>query len=227
MLTKGNTKLGTTIYSFNLPAIDTCPGKSAVCIILCYATRRRFKSGNVRAAHSRNLDIAQAAGFAEKMIEEIKRKKPKCVRIHAAGDFFSVRYIKAWIKVIRAFPNITFYAYTRSWVIAQLLPHLKVLASLPNFDMWFSTDRAMGRPLKVKGIRTCYLAVDDEDVPRFKVDLVFREKRNTEIKKYGRYKSQVCPVEQGISRKVKITCDSCRICFSNAKEYVDAELVQQ
>jgi ribosomal protein S12 len=226
MLAKGNTKLGTTIYSFNLPALDTCPGKSAVCIILCYATKRRFKSGLVRAAHSRNLDEAQAAGFFEEMIAEIKSKKPKTVRIHAAGDFFNVRYIKAWIKVIRAFPHITFYAYTRSWIIPQLLTHLKVMAALPNFDMWFSCDRAMGCPPRIKGIRSCYLAENDEDKPRFKVNLVFRDKRNTKIKKYGRYNSQVCPVEQGISRQVKITCDSCGICFDNAKEYTNAKLVQ-
>jgi hypothetical protein len=226
MLTKGNTKLGTTIHSFSLPALDTCPGKSAICVLLCYALRRRYKSGVVRAAHSRNLDEAHEASFAEKMIEEIRSKNPKVVRIHAAGDFFNVRYIKAWIKIIKAFPNIVFYAYTRSWILPALLIHLKVMADLPNLDMWFSCDRAMGCPPRIKGIRDCYLAENDEDKPRFKVNLVFREKRNTEIKKYGRYKSQVCPVEQGVSRQVKITCDSCGICFDGANEHVSVvELV--
>jgi|TARA_R110000824_G_scaffold171397_4_gene348940 hypothetical protein len=218
MLAKGNTKLGNSIYSFNIPAMDTCPGKSPVCVILCYATRRRFKGGIVRAAHARNLDDAKAVGFADKMIEEIKKKKPKVVRIHAAGDFFGIRYIRAWIKIVKACPNVTFYAYTRSWVMDMLLGPIKELASLSNFDMWFSCDRAMGKPPKIRGIRSCYLAENDEDKPRFKVNLVFREKRNTQIKKYGRYASQVCPVEQGIERQAKITCGKCTICFDTARD---------
>jgi hypothetical protein len=225
MLVKGNTKLGAAIHSFNLPVLSTCPGKSAVCILLCYATRRRFKNGNVKASHSRNLDVVESGKFIEEMFEEIEKKKPKVVRIHAAGDFFSLEYVKMWTELVKAFPNVVFYAYTRSWNVPRLYKSLLVLAKLPNFDMWFSTDKAMGKPPKVKGVRTCYLAQDDDDKPRFKVDLVFREKRHTKIKKYGRYNSRVCPVEQGIKRKIPITCSSCKICFSEAKEVVDAQLV--
>jgi len=100
----------------------------------------------------------------------------------------------------------------------MLLGPIKELASLSNFDMWFSCDRAMGKPPKIRGIRSCYLAENDEDKPRFKVNLVFREKRNTQIKKYGKYASQVCPVEQGIERQAKITCGKCTICFDTARD---------
>jgi hypothetical protein len=149
------------------------------------------------------------------MIESINRSKTKIVRIHASGDFDNVTYIKRWQRIVRDCPETVFYFYTRSWVISELLPHLKKLAQQPNVYGWLSCDRTMPVPPKFKGIRRCYMSIDDWDEPWFKVDLVFRVRNNTPKKRVGAHNNLVCPVEQGVERKVKITCEKCGICFSN------------
>jgi len=38
----------------------------------------------------------------------------KAVRIHDAGDFYSEEYLRAWLRVIDAHPDVLFYAYTKA-----------------------------------------------------------------------------------------------------------------
>lgn len=40
---------------------------------------------------------------------------PKYFRIHDAGDFFDDEYFNAWLKVIKEFPKVNFWAPTRIW----------------------------------------------------------------------------------------------------------------
>ena len=42
LLGQGNGKLGEGIYTFSLPAVQTCPGSTPTCRRECYATRGRF-----------------------------------------------------------------------------------------------------------------------------------------------------------------------------------------
>jgi hypothetical protein len=37
LLVRGNRKLGESVHSFSVPAVDTCPGRSAPCERACYA----------------------------------------------------------------------------------------------------------------------------------------------------------------------------------------------
>jgi hypothetical protein len=48
LLARGNSKLGSAIHHFDLPAVRTCPGRSSVCEAVCYATRNRFRTDPVR-----------------------------------------------------------------------------------------------------------------------------------------------------------------------------------
>ena len=66
------------------------------------------------------------------------RTLPLTFRIHWDGDFYSVAYAKAWAQVIRANPDITFWAYTRSFVgRVNVVP---VLAGIPNLALYLSAD---------------------------------------------------------------------------------------
>jgi hypothetical protein len=147
------------------------------------------------------------------MVSEIlSKRKRSTVRIHAAGDFFSRKYIRDWIRIVSACPDDDFYVYTRSWTDPKMLPVLVLLARLPNIQLWFSYDKSMDPPPRIKGIKVCYLSMDDSDVPSRKVDLVFRDNTDTVRKKMGRYNSQVCPYEIGLPI-ANLTCESCRLCF--------------
>ena len=72
---------------------------------------------NVAPAHQANLAfvVEDLPGWEAAMRKELAAKKFKgaYVRIHDAGDFFSAEYLLAWLRIIRDFPQTTFYAYTK------------------------------------------------------------------------------------------------------------------
>jgi hypothetical protein len=211
VLSRGNDKIGTAIFAFNLPAVDTCPGMSAACDS-CYAQRGRWVFPKVQEALRRNWEASRQSFFAERMIREIRTRRVHVVRIHAAGDFYDARYIRCWAQVARNCFKTTFYAYTRSWQLSGLLAELERLAALPNVRLWYSADRDTGMPTGMpEGVRVAWLQEEaDEPVPDG-VDLIFRvhRLRRRPAKRIGL--TLVCPVEQGSGGNT--TCTSCRVCW--------------
>lgn len=216
MISLGNWKLGKSIFSWSLPAYKTCPGASDVCVAICYAMRGRFTAEYVQRSQSRNWRRSRSARFVERMLTSLAKYHAKIVRVHASGDFYSADYVRAWIRIAKRRPQTIFFAYTRSWEDPTILRQLVRLSQLPNVQLWFSGDRSMRCPPRVTGVRLCYLSVNDEDLPRWKPDLVFRERPGTSRKRLGRWQTLVCPVEQHVERQVRLTCDKCRICFRDA-----------
>lgn len=213
-LSPGNTKLG-KILNWNLPAVETCLGRSINCLKACYAKKRRYKSEAVLRAYELRHQARLQKGWVRGMVKNINRSRTKTVRIHASGDFDTVKYIKRWQRIVQGCPDTVFYFYTRSWRVPRLLPHIKQLAAEPNVFAWFSCDSSMPVPPKVPGIRLAYMSMDDTDAPDYPADLVFRVKHKTVAKRMGEHGCRVCTLEQGIERKVDITCETCGICFSN------------
>jgi hypothetical protein len=136
--TEGNAKLLKTsggeyrVVGFGLPAdvdfsvdgvkMNTCPAALA-CRGVCYAKQGTYRFKNVVAARQHNLDLSQRADFADLIIADLasmvvksprKRKPYNVVRLHDAGDFYSQSYLDAWCKVAAAYPDVIFYAYTKS-----------------------------------------------------------------------------------------------------------------
>lgn len=139
-LSASNSKLKRDgIWSFSIPAYKsesgkvTCPGAKD-CIQGCYARGGFFLVPSVRKAYERNLKATQSKDFVGLMVREIKVKKPKIVRIHASGDFYSKGYLSSWLKVVLQCPDVKFYAYTK------MVPLFKGLGfALPvNFTVIFS-----------------------------------------------------------------------------------------
>lgn len=207
-------KLGAWIFAWSIPALLTCPGASILCKLICYALTGRYRMSNVKNAHKRNLLIAKSPKFASLMNHWLRSRHVIVLRIHASGDFFGKRYIKAWIKIVRHCPGVRFYAYTRSWDVPELLPLLVELGREPNFEMWFSWDRTMSFPPRRKGFRTCYLSESDEDLPGRKTDLIFRDSKKTVMKK-DRLGNQVCPYDNGVT---KTTCSHCKLCWTSKEK---------
>lgn len=212
LLGRGNYKLGTKILTWSLPAILTCPGRTELCSSRCYALRGRMKGR--QEPYKANLEAARAPGFVPRLIGEIVRRRARVVRVHVSGDFFSVTYAKAWLRVMRECSDTAFYFYTRSWREPKYAETFAAMAALPNVAAWYSVDRETGHPPVVpRNVRVAYLAVDDEDAksidPRY-TDLLFRDypSRSTELRSVaGR---PVCPHENG--RDSHVTCESCGIC---------------
>lgn len=222
MIVRGNQKLGPElIWSFSLPAIESCPGASSVCMLKCYATNGHYRRGSVRTKYEANLRRTRTAEFADELAEEIRSRYVRVMRIHGSGDFYSMEYIRDWIEVARRCPKTTFYFYTRSWREPHLRDALIGLSGLPNVYGWFSCDRETGLPdlpAKPEGVRYAWMvdeAIHEVDVP-YEADLAFRDESRKPVKRLNGV--LVCPYENGVPlQRGRITCDTCQICFSESR----------
>jgi hypothetical protein len=55
------------------------------------------------------------------MLAEVQKPKMrgKHVRIHDAGDFYDLDYLRLWIAIAEQTPDVTFYAYTKEVAMFQ------------------------------------------------------------------------------------------------------------
>lgn len=135
-----NTKLGDGIGAVSLPPLTTCPGKTEYCSKVCYATKGFFRMSNVQKSLAANYATTESDDFINQVNAQIKKQKLKALRIHPAGDLYSNEYIDKWITIVKDNPNVRFWVYTRSWRLASLTKKLQQLQSLPNIEVFASTD---------------------------------------------------------------------------------------
>ncbi|WP_240364070.1 hypothetical protein [Streptomyces sp. S1D4-20] len=119
------------IYRWTLPAhegrlpdgreYNACP-TAGVCADLCYARAGTYKFRNVLAAHQRNLQYVMddLPGWEAQMTAELQHRRyrsadgqPVHVRVHDAGDYWSLPYLKAWLRIFRSAEHVVFYSYTK------------------------------------------------------------------------------------------------------------------
>ena len=127
LLKYGNAKLHNTLV-FNLPAGKStcnreCPG--------CYAIKFQRLYPNVLPYRNRMLEASQQPDFVARISADISscRKPFKFIRIHESGEFYSQQYIDKWQSIAEAFPQYTFYAYTKRIKDFDFTS----ISSLPNF----------------------------------------------------------------------------------------------
>ena len=114
------------IYGWTLPAhwvtltngtkFNTCPN-AGICGAFCYAKNGTYNFSNVKKSHIEKLELVlnNRELWIKKVNEELSHKKylGKYIRIHDAGDFFSLDYAINWIDIAKSNPQCTFYAYTK------------------------------------------------------------------------------------------------------------------
>lgn len=113
LIQNGNAKLKEAmIPMFNLPAGKQTCGR--VCEG-CYAVREQERWPSVVLGRERRYQASLDDSFADNVIKEIGRKRttPKYFRVHSSGDFYSNDYVKSWVKIAKAYPNIIFFAYSK------------------------------------------------------------------------------------------------------------------
>lgn len=98
------------ILGFNLPPVKTCP-YAGECKKYCYAKKCMARCNKQMQD---NLVATKRLDFIQRMGEELLTKRPTHVRIHPSGDFYSKAYFLKWVRLAKLFPEITFYAYTKS-----------------------------------------------------------------------------------------------------------------
>jgi hypothetical protein len=146
-------------------------------------------------------------------VVEIKRRSIHTLRVHVSGDFFSPAYTAKWLAIARQCRRTIFYAYTRSWRVAQVAPLLGELAQLGNIRLWYSVDAETGVPAEVPpGVRLAYLQTAVTSTPPA-THLVFRvhRLRRVPITRIGL--GLVCTTETGLPGTKGVTCTSCCRCY--------------
>lgn len=132
--------------AFGLPAGITCPGRTPFCDS-CYAVGiERFRHDTARLVHH-NLEILLACGdnvhamvnALDGVVSQSYTRGSRVYRIHWDGDFYSLPYAQAWATVVRAYPDVQFYVYTRSFDTLTL-DVLPALVGIANLSVYLSVD---------------------------------------------------------------------------------------
>lgn len=206
LLQQGNHKLGRNIFQWSVPPVVCCPGATACCKAVCYATKGRFLLPFVKKKLEENYRVALTDDFADRMIREVKRRWVQVCRVHVSGDYFSREYAEKWLSIFRACQKAKFYWYSRSWVIPEIEPVLREMALLRNVRAWWSADRDSGVPEKVPpGTRVAWLQDRSEDDVE-NIDLLFTVRK---VRRERLSLPVLCPHEAGKAED----CGECSKCW--------------
>jgi len=131
-LAKGNAKLDRSILIFDLLA--GTKGSCKFDCASCYAKKAQVQYSPTNLYRSTNFELAKnhleyLKWLLTKQIS--KSRTVKSVRIHSSGDFFSQDYVDMWKTIIELFPNIKFYAYTKT----ESFLNFSELKKLNNFNL--------------------------------------------------------------------------------------------
>lgn len=145
LLTQNRELKAIGVWNWTLPAwagrlpdgrtYNTCPS-AGICRHVCYARNGTYLWPAVRGRHQANLAyvLDDLPGWEYAMTAELaaRRYHGTWIRIHDSGDFFSDDYLRAWLRICKARPDNTFYAYTKE---VDRFRRLVEPAPPPNF-LW-------------------------------------------------------------------------------------------
>ena len=126
---------------------NSCPGATTVCETICYAGKLERVFKGMRVVMTENLETMeslrgrQGIEALSALIDEFEREcekwnAEKIFRIHHDGDFFNLHYAGQWAVVMSMHPDVTFWAYTRSFHLVGMF------RNVPNFTLYLSVDEA-------------------------------------------------------------------------------------
>jgi hypothetical protein len=138
-------------FNFGIPAyqsntgLKTCPNAGA-CAKGCYALAGAYRFSNVAQAFERRLTATQDDAFVDQMLADIDKQRAERIRIHDSGDFYNEEYLDRWLRIMRARPQVEFYAYTK--MVSLFKKRSKDLPK--NFTVIYSFGGTEDRLIDVK-----------------------------------------------------------------------------
>ncbi len=222
MLTAGNKKLGTDlIWGFALPSgrAEICVGMTPTCRKHCYSRRTEQYRLKAKARYEANLRLTRRRDFARRVRAFLIAHHVRVVRIHTGGEFYSAKYARKWLKIIRRSTRVKFFTYSRAWRVPVIREVLEAMSAEPNCQMWYSLDTDSSVPDIVHtDVRLAWLMTAEDVSPPADVDLVFRVRAQRRYPLAVLDNSPVCRAENGLSQEPQMTCDRCRICWKPPRQ---------
>lgn len=162
------------VWNWTLPAlaarlddgrtIKTCPA-AGVCALACYARNGTYNFRNVAERHRQNLEYVEddLPGWTRQMAAELtnERHRDGWIRIHDAGDFYSARYLAAWLRIMAFRPWVRFYCYTKE---VSLFKAMVEPAPPRNFHWIYSFGGMEDRLLDDTRDRVADVYLTEEDI---------------------------------------------------------------
>jgi hypothetical protein len=133
-LKKMTKRLGVRLATFTLPAGYTCPGAKD-CLAFADRETGKVKDGAdtdfrcfMASAEARSPSLRKAVWHNFELIKDtLKNGVKACAdlicdslpdadvyRVHVGGDYFSKKYLQAWVEVATRNPDKIFYSYSKS-----------------------------------------------------------------------------------------------------------------
>ena len=134
---KTSKKFNTRVFNFGIPAYKSASGKltcpmADTCVKFCYAKKGAYIWSNVASVFEERYQLTKTEGFIDAIQKELDRKKPKYMRVHDSGDYYSAAYLEKWLTIARNNPHIRFYSYT------NMIALIKKTNLPENYDIIFS-----------------------------------------------------------------------------------------
>ena len=128
-------KKGYKVYTFALVERETCTNECEH-YITCYGNNMPF--GIRFDPYNKN--------FMPKLEQDIKEialkpsnKQGFLLRLHVLGDFYSVDYVLFWKRMLKLYPNLNIYGYTRNHNDSKYLDKRNIANEIIKLNTLFST----------------------------------------------------------------------------------------
>jgi hypothetical protein len=125
----GNAKISKDCLISCLPT-EICFGCNKQCAG-CYAKKAEIRFPNALQSRRRKLAQTKSDNFVADAVAEIRKSNKKYVRIHESGDFYDQAYIEKYVDIVKALPDVKFYAYTKK----DKKLNFSALLKLDNFNL--------------------------------------------------------------------------------------------
>lgn len=150
---------------YNARAVKDCPFRSAGCEAVCYATKGNHMFPSVIESRERSYEVTKRDDFTEVIVYTIRTEKQSkrykdavmVIRIHESGDFYSLQYLRKWLRAWNAFTaddGVTFVFYTKSFRF---------------FLMLNEEEKAIINRLLTYGVLAINWSMDDTTTPEQKI----------------------------------------------------------
>lgn len=106
------------IPAWSLLPFVTCRNARA-CGNLCYVNGILSRYPNVAKTWAENTAAAMDGSFEKTVSAWVAWNRPRYFRIHVSGDFFSLDYFKAWVRIARKNRGTKFLAFSKSFDIIR------------------------------------------------------------------------------------------------------------
>jgi hypothetical protein len=138
----------------------------------CFSASQEVVYTNVYNLREKNYNTLRAMSHDVDMYYAIKDVMPKnagVIRIHVGGDFFNEKYMMAWLRMAWAYPNVLFYAYTKSlkfWVNLR-----GFIEETPNLVLTASYGGRLDHMIEPEGFRSAKVVYSESEAKELGLEI--------------------------------------------------------